>query len=508
MGSDIAQGSSYRIARNTIALYIRMLTSMLVSLYTSRVVLSALGVDDYGIYNVVTGFVLAFGFLNSAMNVSVQRFLTVEFEKHDPQRLNHIFSLSLVMHVVIAIIMVVVTETVGLYFLENRMVIPPDRIGAARWVFQFSVVSLFFSILNVPYRALMVTYEHMGSFAVISLFEVFAKLLVAFALPYVKVDRLLIYGLMLAVVSVVLQIIYVVVCKARYKEATFHRFTWDRTLLKDMCGFAGWNLIGVFAGIAQNQGVNVVLNIFGGPAVNAARAISFQVGGAANQLVTNFQLAVTPPLMKQYASRTGSAEALIFSSSKISFILIMFVIIPVYVMCPEILSLWLETVPDHAVAFTRIVLLDSLIGSLAGPLHTLFQATGKISRYQMVISGILLLNLPLAYIMLRNGCSYNSVFVLAVILTFVTLICRLVMIRKYVNVNLMNFTLKVIVPCTLLAGAVYAITYGVTALGNGTSSDIVIVIAVSATSIVAFAWLFAMTDDERALVKSILRSRR
>lgn len=507
MGSVNTQGSGYRIARNTLALYLRMLISMLVSLYTSRVVLSALGVEDYGIYNVVTGFVLAFGFLNSAMHVSVQRFLTMEFEKHDFRRLNHIFSLSLVLHVAIALTMVVITETVGLYFLENRMVIPPDRMNAARWVFHFSVVSLFFSILNVPYRALIITYEHMGSFAVISLFEVFAKLGIALVLPFMKTDRLLIYGLMLAAVSVVLQIIYIAVCKIRYQEASFHKYVWDRLLLKDMCSFAGWNLIGVFAGIAQNQGVNVVLNIFGGPVVNAARAISFQVGGAANQLVTNFQLAVTPPLMKQYANRDGSAEALIFSSSKISCILIMFVIVPVYVMCPEILSLWLETVPEHAVAFTRIVLLDSLVGSLAGPLHTLFQATGKISRYQMVISGILLLNLPLAYIMLHYGCSYDSVFALAVVLTFVTLICRLVMIRKYADVNVRNFTLKVIIPCTLLAAVVYAITCGAAALGDRSLADVFIVTSVSAMSIVVFAWIFALTGDEKALVKSILRRR-
>ena len=234
MTTSNTQGSSVRIAKNTIVLYLRMLISMLISLYTSRVVLKVLGVEDYGIYNVVTGFVLAFGFLNSAMNASVQRFMTIELENADRERLNHIFSLSLALHVLIALIMVVITETIGLYFLENKMVIPSDRMVVARWIFQFSVISFFFSILNVPYRAILITYENMGTFAFISLFEVFAKLAVALMLPFIKGDHLFVYGLLLVVVSVALQLIFVVVCKIRYQAATYHRFSWDKVLLKDM----------------------------------------------------------------------------------------------------------------------------------------------------------------------------------------------------------------------------------------------------------------------------------
>lgn len=508
MSTFNTRGRGQRIAKNTLALYLRMLISMLVSLYTSRVVLNVLGVEDYGIYNVVTGFVLAFGFLNNAMNVSVQRFLTVEFESMDYSRLNHIFSLSLVIHLIIAVIMVAIAETVGLFFLDHKMVIPVERLAAAKWVFHLSVVSLLFSILNVPYRALIITYEHMGMFAMISLFEVFSKLAIALALPLITGDRLIIYGVLLALISVILQVIYFVVCKVRYQEATFHRYKWDRDLLKGMCSFAGWNLIGVFAGIAQNQGVNVVLNIFGGPVVNAARAIAFQVGGAANQLVTNFQLAVTPPLMKLYSSGNKETESMVFSSAKISYILILFVIVPVYVLCPEILSIWLDNVPAHTVAFTRVVLIDSLLGALIGPLHTLFQATGKIRLYQIVISGILLMNLPVAYLMLSFGASYVSVFCIAVVLTFITLICRLIMIRKHAEINVKNFLVKIMIPCFLMTTFVYAITYFVSEFHGHGYASLGLVVGVSTVLILIFSWIFLLNHSEKALLKSFFKIRR
>lgn len=406
-----------RIAKNTIMLYARMIIFMVVSLYTSRVVLNSLGVEDFGVYNVVTGFVIAFGFLNSAMNASVQRFLTVEFKSDSVDRLNKIFNMSVMIHLILALLMVAIAEPIGVYFVSHKLVIPPDRMHAAMWIFHLSVLSLFFNIMNVPYRALIVTHEDMGAFALISLFEVFAKLAVAVLIAFVLFDKLIFYGLLLAGVAVLVQIFYMIYCVTKYKKEVSFQFFWERKLFNEMCSFAGWNLIGVFAGIAYNQGVNIVLNLFGGPVVNAARAIAFQVSGAANQLVTNFQMAVNPPIMKSYVAKDGKAELLVYSSSKISALLLLFIAIPAIAETPYILQLWLKTVPDYTVALTRLALVDAIVCSMAGPLHTLFQATGNIKRYQLIISSILLLNLPISYVFLKLGCEYEVTIIIAIVLS-------------------------------------------------------------------------------------------
>lgn len=495
---------SSRIVKNTLVLYIRMILFTIISLYTARVVLNVLGVEDYGIYNVVTGFVLAFGFLNNAMSASVQRFLTVEFKKNSLERLNKIFSLSISIHLILAILMVLIAESVGLYFLKNKMVIPEDRAFAASCIFHFSVVSLFFSILNVPYKALIITHEHMSAFALISLFEVFAKLVVALILPIQPYDKLITYAALLTLISVILQFIYMFFCKKRYDEASYHT-TWDSRLFKDMSIFAGWNLIGVLAGVAQNQGVNIVLNIFGGPVVNAARGISYQVGSAVNQLVTNFQVAVTPPIMKAYSNEDSNTRNLVLSSSKLSFILLLFVIVPIYIFCPQLLNLWLKNVPEYAVQFTRLVLLDTLFASFAGPIHMLFQATGRIRNYQIIISGILLMNLPLAYLLLHYGYTYESVFLLTIILTLVTLVLRLIMIRKYINIDFIIFTVHVFLPCFAVAILSFVFTYLLSMISSGTIVKLILNMLMSVLIVALATWVVGLSKDEKKVVYNYVR---
>ena len=350
---------------------------MIVTLYTSRVVLNTLGASDFGIYNVVTGFVVSFGFLNSAMHTSVQRFLTVEMKENNHERLNQIFSMGVTIHLILALAMVIIAEPIGLYFVQTKLVIPLERMEAA--------------------------------FAAISLIEVFAKLAIAIALVYSILDKLILYGVLLMIVAVTIQLFYMWYCISHYEEGKYKRF-WNKKLFGEMSCFAGWNLIGVFAGIVYNQGVNIVLNIFGGPIVNAARAIAFQVSGAANQLVTNFQLATNPPIMKAYATGDKSVFRLLSSSSKLSYILLLFIVIPFLLECSYVLKLWLKEVPEYSIMFVRLAMIDILVCSLAGPLHTLMQATGSIRKYQIIVSGVLLMNLPLSYLMLKIGMSFDSTF--------------------------------------------------------------------------------------------------
>lgn len=496
-----SSSNNKRIAKNTIMLYARMIIFMVVSLYTSRVVLNSLGVEDFGVYNVVTGFVIAFGFLNSAMNASVQRFLTVEFKSdYNVDRLNKIFNMSIMIHLILALLMVAIAEPIGVYFVSHKLVIPPDRMQAAMWIFHLSVLSLFFNIMNVPYRALIVTHEDMGAFALISLFEVFAKLAVAVLIAFVLFDKLIFYGLLLAGVAVLVQIFYMIYCITKYKKEVSFQFFWERKLFNEMCSFAGWNLIGVFAGIAYNQGVNIVLNLFGGPVVNAARAIAFQVSGAANQLVTNFQMAVNPPIMKSYVAKDGKAELLVYSSSKISALLLLFIAIPAIAETPYILQLWLKTVPDYTVAFTRLALVDAIVCSMAGPLHTLFQATGNIKRYQLIISSILLLNLPISYVFLKLGCKYEVTIIIAIVLSLLAIGARLRLVTKFAAINLCGFLYNVaarvvcvsFICCILLSIPMCVLNEGFTRL--------LAVVLTSTISLCLGIFVFGLDKKEKSIV--------
>lgn len=493
-----------RIAKNTVFLYGRMMLSMIVTLYTSRIILNILGASDFGIYNVVTGFVVSFGFLNSAMHASVQRFLTVEMKENNIEKLNQIFSMGVIIHLILALIMVLIAESVGLYFVKNKLVIPLDRLNAAIWIFHFSVLVLFLGIMNVPYKALIIAREDMGAFAAISLIEVFSKLGVAIAIVHCVRDKLIIYGFLLMLIAIVIQLFYMYYCVHNYKEGRFKKF-WNGKLFKEMSSFAGWNLIGVFAGIVYNQGVNIVLNIFGGPIVNAARAIAFQVSGAANQLVTNFQLAATPPIMKAYVNHDKSVFRLLSSSSKLSYILLLFIVIPFIIECPFVLKIWLKEIPEYSVMFTRLAMVDILICSIAGPIHTLIQATGTIKKYQMIISGVLLMNFPFSYVLLKIGMSYNWTFIVSIFLSIVALIIRYILLRSFIEYSMKELILKFILPIlllTVISSIAPIIVHRVKFEGW---VRLLLITLISWISISAISWIGVLNVNEKSLLLRIIK---
>ena len=436
--------SSKRIAKNTAMLYFRMLFTMAVSLYTSRIVLNSLGIEDFGIYNVVGGIVVMFGFLNSAMAAATQRFLTFEMGNGDHSQLKQIFSMSITIHALIAIAILILSESIGLWFLNTQLNIPAARMNAANWVYQFSIFAFIITVLNVPYNATIIAHERMSVYAYVSIIEVLLKLFIVFILVWFGLDKLKLYAVLVFSVSLIILIIYNIYCKQKFEECKYH-FIWDRQLFQHMSSFANWNLLGVFAGIAYNQGVNLLLNVFFGPTVNAARGIAYQVQGAVNGFVTNFQVAVNPPITKSYA--IGDKQymySLVFSSSKYSFYLLLFLSLPVLIETKYILELWLKTVPDYTIIFTRLVLLDILICSLSGSLQTMVQATGKVKKYQLVVSGILLMNLPVSYILLRLGFLPQVTFIVSIFISFLALLGRLIVLKIIENFPVKSFLKDVI----------------------------------------------------------------
>ena len=481
-----------------------MLVSMCINLYTSRLILKTLGTEDFGIYNVVASFVIAFGFLNSAMNASTQRFLTLELGKNDMSRLGQIFKMSMLIHILISLFVIVIAESIGSYLLNFKLNIPSERLLAANYIFQFSLATLVLTILSVPYNAVIVARERMGAFAIISLIEVCLKLLAVVVLQFVRFDKLIIYGLFLFIIAFTIRLIYNIYCVAHFPESKFG-FYFEPNLFKNMFSFAGWNLIGVFAGVSYNQGVNILLNIFGGPIVNAARGIAFQVSGAINQLVSNFQLAVNPPIIKSYAQSDVDLYKLVYSASKYSYVLLLFLIVPLSTECEYILHLWLYDVPQYTIAFTRLAMIDILICSLSGALHTLVQATGDVKRYQIIISGILLLNLPLSYVALRYWPYPQLTFVISIILSFCALFARLMILSRVTDLCILSYVRRVIVPISVVSMLTPIFPSVIRFMMVSCGLRLFYVVITSSICILVASWFIVLSYDEKKQMKSYIK---
>lgn len=439
-----------RIAKNTLLLYFRMLFLMAIQLYTSRVVLITLGVEDYGIYNVVGGVVAMFSFLNSAMTASTQRYLTFELGKGNLEKLCKVFSTSLNIHILISVTVIILSETVGLWFLSEKLVIPPDRMSSALIVFQLSVLTTVIAILSYPFNADIIAHEKMSAFAYISILEASCKLGVVFLLVWGEYDKLIFYAFLLTIVQLLICICYIIYCLHNFAETRFH-FYYDKNMFCEMIGFAGWNLWGNIAAILMGQGLNLLLNVFFGPAVNAARAISVQVQNAIHQFSSNFQMALNPQITKTYA--TGKFEEmhkLVFRSSKITFLVLFIICLPVLVETPFILKLWLRTVPDNTVVFLRIMILSMIIDSMSNPFMISAAATGKVKKYQSIIGGIILFILPVSYLVLKCGGKPWSVFVVHFCMCSIAFVVRLMIIRPMIHINIKDYFSNVISRCAVV----------------------------------------------------------
>lgn len=428
-----------RIARNTILLYARMLFLMLVSLYTSRVILNALGVEDYGIYNVVGGVVTMFSVLSGSLSAAISRFITFELGKGDYEKLNKVFSSSITIQAGIALIIIILAETIGLWFLNAEMVIPENRMMAANWCYQFSIVTFAVNLITVPYNAAIIAHEKMATFAYISIIEGLGKLLIAWCIVFNPIDRLVFFAAMVAVLAWIICFIYASYCKKYFKECVYH-FIYDYDLLKQMFGFAGWNFIGASSAVLREQGGNIILNIFFGPTVNAARGIAVKVSSAITSFITNFMTALNPQITKSYASgETDYMFKLIFQGARFSFYILLLLCLPVILNTHYILVCWLKLVPEHTVLFVQLVLIFAMCESISNPLITAMLATGKIRNYQIVVGGLQMMNLPVAYLCLYWGAIPESIVIVAIVISQCCLAARLFMLRGLIGLEVREF---------------------------------------------------------------------
>ncbi len=449
----LMKSSNKRIAKNTIMLYIRMMFTMLVSLYTSRVILNVLGINDYGIYSLTGSIVAMFGFLNGAMSSSTQRYLTFELGKENQLQLNRVYSTSILIHGIISIIVLLLAETVGLWFLYNKSTIPPERMDAAVWIFHFSIISSVLSIMNTPKIAAIVAHERMKAFAAISIIEVSLKLAIIFLLMFLPYDKLILYGILILIVQTIVFVIYSTYCRKRFEECRYCWY-WNSSLFKEMFHFAGWNLFGSFAVVTYMQGLNMMLNVFFNTAINAARGIAVQVQNTVAQFSMNFQIAINPQITKSYAQNDlSNMYSLIFRSSRYSFFLLFIISLPILLEANQILVWWLKIVPEHTVNFLRIILVISMLDASAGSLMIAAQATGKIRIYQLVVGGILLLILPVSYMFLKLGYPPEIVFVVHLLITCIAWIVRLFIVHRLINLPIRNYFKNVILKIMFVAAA-------------------------------------------------------
>lgn len=443
--SNQTSDNNKRIAKNTLLLYVRMLFTMAVSLFTSRVILNTLGVEDYGINNVVGGIVTMFSVLSGSLSSSISRFITFELGKGNIERLKTIFSTGVNIQLGMSVLIIIIAEAVGIWFLNAKMNIPADRMVAANWVFQCAILTFVLNLLSVPYNAAIIAHEKMSAFAYISVVEVTLKLIIVYMLSISPFDRLKTYAVLLLCVGAVIRFIYGYYCKRHFEECTYH-FVFDKPVLKEMTGFARWNFLGNGAYMLNTQGVNILMNLYFGVAVNAARGIATQVDAALKQFVNNFTTAVNPQITKSYAQGDlAYMHKLVCRSAKFSAFLMLFFAIPILLETQSILTIWLKTVPEYAAIFLQLIIISSFVDTvLANSLVTSMFATGKIKRYQIIVTTIGCLVFPFSWIAFQLGFQPEIAYVLYFIIYTVLLGVRLYLLKDMVKLPVMMYVREVL----------------------------------------------------------------
>lgn len=444
--STISQSNNKRIVKNTLFLYFRMFIMTIISLYTSRVVLKALGVMDFGVYNVVGGIVAMMGLLNSTMSASTQRYLNYELGKGENNfmQLRKTFCMCFNIYLLLSLIFFVIAETVGLWFLNTQLIIPNNRIVAANWVFQFSVLSVINTLLVNPYNAVIIAHERMNLYAYISILEAFLKLIIVFLLYISPIDKLISYGFMILIVSILITMIYRIYCIRQYKESHYYLVK-DKYLFKELISYSGWNLFGAAAGLVKGQGLNILLNIFFNPSINAARGIAYQINTHITMFFTNFYTAVRPQITKYYAQGDlDNMFKLVFRSSKLACYLIFVVALPIVIEAPFIVNLWLGQLPEYVVPFVRLIVVISAVDSMAAPIMTTAHATGKIALYQSIVGTMVILNIPISYCLLKFFyCSPLVVFEVSLCIAITCLFLRLWIVKILIDFPVKKYIIKV-----------------------------------------------------------------
>lgn len=491
-----------RIAKNTWMLYIRMLFTMGVSLFTSRVILQALGVEDYGIYSVVGGFVSMFALISNSLSAAISRFITFELGKGESSRIKDVFSTAVIIQLVLALLICILLESVGVWFLNTQMTIPTERLYAANWVLQFSIITFAFNLISVPYNAAIIAHEHMGTFAFIGLFEAISKLIIVYLLYISPIDNLIFYSFLICLLSVIVRFLYQIYCRKHFVECKLY-FCYDKSLIKEIFGFAGWNFIGASSGVLRDQGVNILLNIFCGPLVNAARGIAMQVSSAVQQFSLSFTTALNPQITKSFAANDRDyCFKLVFQGAKLTYILMLLISLPIILETPIILKIWLGVVPDYAVIFVQLVLMYGLSESISYTMVTLMLATGNIRNYQLLVGGCQMLNFPLSYTLLKFGVSPEYTFVVSICVAIGCLLLRLFMLNRMVALPIKRFLQSVIFKVLLVTLASILPSFIIINSIEPSLLRLITTTIVSISSVLLFALMFGCSKNERNFIIS------
>lgn len=498
-----------RIAKNILMLYIRMFFIMAVTLYTSRVILKVLGVEDFGIYNVVGGVVSMMGFLKGSMSAATTRFITYELGRGDDEQLHKTYCVSIMIYAFICLFFVIAAETIGLWFLNTQLVIPDERMTAANWIYQFTIASLVVEMMAQPYNAVIIAHERMSFFAYVSIVEVFLRLIVVYALLVVPSDHLATYGLLMLCVSVSIRLIYGIYCKRHFVECRFRLYR-DGLLFRKLLSYSSWNLFGSLSTVVKGQGLNILLNMFFTPAVNAARGIAFQISNAISQFSQNFYTAVRPQITKYYAQGDlKNMFQLVFRSSRYSFYLNLLFTVPLLLETPYIIALWLGQVPDYVVEFSRLIIVISAIGAMEHPIMTATHATGRVALYQSVVGTMNILNIPISYVFLLLGFPPLTVFWVSLVISVICVFVRLAIIKYLIpQFPVVTYIYKVLVTCLLVTVVSFVIPALVHYYSrpNGLLSCTIVVI-LSLVSVLTTVSLLGMEKGERKYVLSIVKKK-
>ena len=503
------EGNNKTIAKNTLMLYMRAILMMGIGLYTSRIILKALGITDFGIYNAVGGIIAMFGFISSSLSNATSRFITIAIGRGDQSYTNRTYGNIKVMYYILCVVIVLFAETVGLWFLFNKMTIPADRMSAAFWVYQYSVLSSVVGFISVPYNSAIIAHERMSAFAYISLLDATLKLVICFLLQMSPYDKLIVYATLLFFVGVIDRIIYAVYCNKRFEEVHAPARI-DKEQLREILTMSGWSLSGNLFWILNTQGVNLILNVFFGPVVNAARGIAMQVQGVMGQFVTNFQTAINPQITKSYANvEYDRMHSLLHLSSKFSYFLMLLMSVPVFIEAPIILKWWLGTIPDNTIVYLRIILLYSVFATLANPLWIAVLATGKLKKYQLWDNMVQALVLPISYIAFKyfHAASY-WVFIILLVAEIVEIFVRVWVVLPLINHKYLDYIREVVIPLVLVSFIAPLVPL---ALSNYLSTNEVVeffmISVISVLSSFLFIWLLGMKRSERGYFVEFLKKR-
>ena len=498
-----------RIAKNTLLLYLRMFLLIFVQLYTVPIVLKELGVEDYGIYNVVGGIVTMFSFIGGSLASGSQRFIAFELGRGDKEKLKKVFDSTVSIYIILAFITAILLEIIGYWFLNFKMNIPTDRMYAANWIFQLSLFAFLVNLVSIPYNATVIAHERMSLYAYVSILECLLKLGAAIALQYVLSDRLIAYGLFVFFIAVTVRVIYQIYCRKNFEECRHYRFSMTLYQGKELLAYSCWNMIGSVALISRQQGLNIIINLFFGPLLNAAHSIAQQINGVLTQFINNVYTATRPQITKLYAS--GNEEDmwnLVFKSSKLAFYLIMLISIPAFIEIDKVLGLWLHKVPPYTGNIARLMILAIVIETLSNQIIGAYQAANKIKRYQIHSSIILLLNIPISYISLRlNSENPVTPYIISVLLSILYVFSILWNARNAIGLDLRAYSKRVLLPDVGVYVIVLLSVYCLSSMFQPSLVRILMTICISIVFSMIVIWTIGLDRYEKAFILEFIKSK-